>query len=155
MILAGEEFADQHDRFDSNGNVTQDGGKQVDPVDYSRLQDAWRQRVVEYVSRLVKARTSIPALATNDTSFIHTDFNGKRLLVWRRGSANQIPVVVIANFSDFTSDGGLNGTYQVPNWPATPPGKQWKEITLDRHVPTDKVGNEPIFSWEAKVYTLV
>jgi len=37
MILAGEEFADQHDRFDSHGNVSQDGGKQVDPVDFSRL----------------------------------------------------------------------------------------------------------------------
>jgi len=37
MILAGEEFADQHDRFNSQGDVTQDGGKQVDPVDFSRL----------------------------------------------------------------------------------------------------------------------
>lgn len=31
MILAGDEFADQHDLFDAAGHVTQDGGKQVDP----------------------------------------------------------------------------------------------------------------------------
>ena len=37
MILAGEEFADQHDFFDQNGNVSQNGGKQVDPVNFSRL----------------------------------------------------------------------------------------------------------------------
>lgn len=45
MILAGEEFADQHDRFDSSGNVSEDGGKQVDPVNYSRANDGWRQEV--------------------------------------------------------------------------------------------------------------
>ena len=39
MILAGEEFADQHDLFDADGGVTQQGGKQVDPVNFSRLGD--------------------------------------------------------------------------------------------------------------------
>ena len=156
MILAGEEFADQHDRFDSHGNVTQDGGKQVDPVDFSRLQDDWRQRIFAQVTRLVKARTTIPALSVNDTNFIHTDFNdGKRVLVWQRGNAAQVPVVVVANFSDFSSAGGLAGEYRVPNWPATPPGKSWKEITLDRPVAPENVGREPIFAWEAKVYTVV
>src|SRR5439155_657713 len=96
MILAGEEFADQHDRFDSQGHVTQDGGKQVDPVDFSRLGDDWRRRIFEYVARLVKARTEIPALSVDDTTFIHTDFNdGKRVLVWRRGNDTQTPAVVI------------------------------------------------------------
>ncbi len=155
MVLAGEEFADQHDCFDSQGNVSQDGGKQVDPVDFSRLQDDWRQRIFEYVARLVKARASIPALAVNDTNFIHADFNdGKRVLVWRRGNDQQTPVVVVANFSDFVSDGGLSGEYRVPNWPPTPPGKLWHEITQDRTVAPESVGREPIFSWEAKVYTL-
>jgi len=37
MFLAGEEFADHHDFFDENGNVTQRGGKQVDPVNFGRL----------------------------------------------------------------------------------------------------------------------
>ena len=156
MILAGEEFADQHDRFDSQGHVTQDGGKQVDPVDFSRLGDDWRRRIFEYVARLVKARTEIPALSVDDTTFIHTDFNdGKRVLVWRRGNDTQTPAVVIANFSDFVSDGGLAGEYRVPNWPATPPGKRWREITQDRLVAPEFVGREPLFSWEAKVYTLV
>ena len=156
MILAGEEFADQHDRFDSQGHVTQDGGKQVDPVDFRRLGDDWRRRIFEYVARLVKARTEIPALSVDDTTFIHTDFNdGKRVLVWCRGNDTQTPAVVIANFSDFVSDGGLAGEYRVPNWPATPPGKRWREITQDRLVAPEFVGREPLFSWEAKVYTLV
>jgi pullulanase/glycogen debranching enzyme len=156
MILAGEEFADQHDRFDSHGNVTQDGGKQVDPVDFNRLQDPWRQDIFQYVARLVKARTSLPALSVNDTNFIHTDFNdGKRVLVWRRGNDAQAPVIVLANFSDFVSDGGISGEYRVPNWPDTPSGMRWHEITQDRLVAPGSVGREPIFSWEAKVYTLV
>jgi pullulanase/glycogen debranching enzyme len=156
MILAGEEFADQHDRFDSQGHVSQDGGKQVDPVDFSRLRDDWRRRIFHYVARLVKFRTESPALSVNDTTFIHTDFNnGKRVLVWRRGNDAQTLVVVIANFSDFVSDGGLAGEYRVPNWPATPPGKHWREVTQDRLVPPENVGREPLFSWEAKVYTLV
>jgi pullulanase len=154
MILAGEEFADQHDRFDSLGRVNQDGGKQVDPVDFSRLQDDWRQRIFTYVARLVKARTGLPALSVNDTTFIHTDFDGKRVLVWRRGNDAQSPVVVVANFSDFASDGGLAGEYRVPNWPATPAGKRWREVTQDRLVAPESVGREPIFSWEAKVYSL-
>ncbi|HEY0871127.1 MAG TPA: alpha-amylase family glycosyl hydrolase, partial [Acidothermaceae bacterium] len=37
MLLAGEEFADQHDLFDINGRVDQNGGKQIDPVNYSRI----------------------------------------------------------------------------------------------------------------------
>ena len=156
MILAGEEFADQHDRFDSQGHVSQDGGKQVDPVDFSRLQDDWRQRIFAYVSKLVKARTSLAALSVNDTNFIHTDFDdGKRVLVWQRGNNQQPPVIVVANFSDFVSDGGISGEYRVPNWPATPPGKRWHEITQDRLVAPESVGREPIFSWEAKVYALV
>jgi len=76
------------------------------------------------------------------------------VLVWRRGNDTQTPVVVIANFSDFVSDGGLAGEYRVPNWPATP-GKRWREITQDRLVAPEFVGREPLFSWEAKAYTLV
>jgi pullulanase len=44
MILAGDEFADQHDLFDANDHVNQAGGKQVDPVNFSRLGDDWRCR---------------------------------------------------------------------------------------------------------------
>jgi 1,4-alpha-glucan branching enzyme len=156
MILAGEEFADEHSRFDRSGHVTQDGGKQVDPVSYGRLEGSddtaqMRQRILAYVSRLVKLRTASPALGVNDNDFIHVDFNdGKRVLVWTRGAAGMDPVVVVANCSGFASPSGVD--YVVPNWPAVPSGKQWREVTQDRIVPLDWIGREPIFAWEAKVY---
>lgn len=170
MILAGEEFADQHDRFDENGDVTQAGGKQVDPVNYTRLEDGTlgdgtpdpmppaRRRILAYVSLLTELRTQHPALAVNDTNFIQVDFNdGKRVLVWQRGSAGTDPVVVLANFSDFVTANASDpsAVYVVPNFPATPAGRQWREVTQQRLVPPEWIGREPIFPWEAKVYTLV
>ncbi|MEI9815373.1 MAG: alpha-amylase family glycosyl hydrolase [Acidobacteriota bacterium] len=158
MILAGEEFGDEHTRFDRFGNVTQDGGKQVDPVNYGRLEGdsepaKMRRRILTYVSRLVKLRTSADALSVNDNHFIHVDFNtGKRVLAWTRGAPGMEPVVVVANFSDFSS-GGDHAEYVVHNWPATPVGKQWREVTQDRTVPPEWIGREPLFEWEAKVYT--
>jgi pullulanase len=163
MILAGEEFADLHTRFDVNGNVSQDGGKQVAPVHFELLDnvsDATQQAVVllrqdllAYVSRLVHLRTSCLALSVNDTSFIHVDFNdGKRVLAWQRGPGSDGSlVIVVANFSDFSTDtsSGSAAEYVVPNWPV---GRTWREITQQRSVPADFVGREPIFAWEAKVY---
>jgi pullulanase len=157
MILAGEEFADEHDRFDRQGDVTQAGGKQVDPVNFSRLSDPWRTDIFDYVSRLVKLRTAHPALGVNDTDFIHVDFNdGKRVLAWKRGLPGADPVIVVANFSDFATVNALSpgGEYVVQNWPATPAGRHWREVSQARDVPDVLVGREPIFSWEAKVYTL-
>jgi pullulanase len=158
MILAGDEFADQHDLFDARGAVTQDGGKQVDPVNFSRLGQDWRERIRSYVARLIALRTSYSALAVNDIDFIHVDFNdGKRVLVWRRGRATSAEqVVVLANFSDFSTPNGLadpNAEYIVPNWPSSPSDKRWREIPQDRDA--DRAGREPIFPWEAKVYALV
>lgn len=62
----------------------------------------------------------------------------------------------MANFSDFvTADASSpNAEYRVHNWPSTPAGKKWREITQNRDVPSDWVGREPIFAWEAKVYAL-
>jgi 1,4-alpha-glucan branching enzyme len=158
MILAGDEFADQHDLFDANGNVTQDGGKQVDPVNFSRLGDEWRKHLKTYVSRLVKLRTSHDALAANETSFIHVDFNdGKRVLVWRRGvEGSDKQVVVLANFSDYGTPDPFSPSaeYVVPNWPALPSGRRWREVPQDRDVAPEQAGREPIFPWEAKVYAL-
>jgi len=162
MILAGDEFADQHDidifQGSRNGR-TPDDNKQLDPVNYDRLdQDPWRQDVFRYVSRLVKLRTRTDALAVNDTAFIHVDFNdGKRVLVWRRGREGvDDPVVVVANFSDWgTADpGNPAAEYVVPHWPRTPSGKRWREVTMDRAVPQERVGREPLFPWEGKVYAL-
>ena len=57
--------------------------------------------------RLVHLRTSHPALSVNDIKFIHVDFEaGKRVLVWQRGN-DADPVVVVANFSDFTTPNAL------------------------------------------------
>ncbi|MEH1866109.1 MAG: alpha-amylase family glycosyl hydrolase [Nostoc sp.] len=148
MILAGDEFADQQDL------ATTDDHKQIDPVNYSRVKDDWRQRIFQYVARLVRLRKTSHALAVNDTKFIHVDFNeGKRVLVWQRGNKADQLVVVVANFSDYGTPPGSE--YRVPNWPATPAGKQWKEITQERIVPSEWVGREGIFPWEAKVYALV
>jgi 1,4-alpha-glucan branching enzyme len=158
MFLAGEEFADQNDLFDANGNVSDPGGKEVDPVNFSRVEEPLRHGIFEYVANLVKFRTSQPALRVNDTDFIHVDFNdNKRVVVWKRGMAGQDPVVIVANFSDYQTPNGLtdpNAEYVVPNWPATPPGRSWWEVSQRRNVALGQVGREPIFSWEAKVYTL-
>ena len=42
----------------------------------------------------------------------------------------------------------------MPNWPETPDGMRWHEVTQDRDVPDEWIGREPIFPWEAKVYVL-
>jgi hypothetical protein len=133
------------------------------PAKYQRLAaikakyEPWRKVILDYVARLVHFRTTQPALAVNDTEFLHIDFNdGKRVLAWKRGSPGQDAVVVVANFSDFATQNALGdprAEYVVHNWPATPPGRHWREVTQDRDVHPDQVGREPIFSWEAKVYT--
>jgi pullulanase len=156
QILAGDEFADQHDLFDQSGNVSQDGGKQVDPVNFTRLDDDWRTRIKDHVARLVKLRTHSAALAVNDVEFIHVDLNDKQVVAWRRGNPTTGQVaVVVANFSDFATPPGASAEYIVHNWPATPPGTAWQEVSQDRDVPPEWVGREPIFPWEAKVYTPV
>jgi pullulanase/glycogen debranching enzyme len=163
MILAGDEFGDQHDIDIFNGDRdgrTPDTNKQIDPVNFDRLDtDPWRQDLFRYVSRLVKLRTGAAALGVNDTAFIHVDFNdGKRVLVWKRGRDGvDDPVVVVANFSDWGTADPLNpaAEYVVSSWPATPAGKQWREVTQDRVVAAGRAGREPLFPWEAKVYALV
>jgi 1,4-alpha-glucan branching enzyme len=156
MILAGEEFADQHDLVDAEGNPKQDSGKQVDPVNFTRLKDDWRRRIKTYASRLIQLRTSYEALSLNDVAFIHADFDdGKRVMAWRRGRAGSASqVVVLANFSDFTTPNAADpgAEYVVPNWPEAPPGRRWREVPQTRWA--DDAGREPIFAWEAKVYAL-
>jgi hypothetical protein len=168
MILAGDEFADLHTRFDVNGDVTQDGGKQVAPVHFDLLHDVFvsdaasqamqdlvtlRKDLLAYVSRLVHLRTGCLALSVNDTTFLHVDFSdNKRVLVWQRGpGADGSLIIVVANFSDFNTDTsvGPSAEYVIPNWPG---GRRWREITQQRDIPSAFVGREPIFAWEAKVY---
>jgi pullulanase len=153
MILAGEEFADQHDL------AITEPGKEIDPVNFDRLDEPWRKDIFQYVSRLVRFRTTSDALAVNDTEFLHIDLNdGKRVIAWQRGTlASGQPVIVVANFSDFETQDPFNpaSEYRVNNWPALSPGRKWHEITQRRDVPAEWAGREPIFPWEAKVYTMV
>jgi len=159
MILAGDEFGDQHDLNiwgqDGNNSLR----KQMDPVKYERLdRDVWRQDLFLYVSRLVKFRTSSDALSVNDTDFFAPpDYGeGKRVICWRRGRPGvDDPVVVVANFSDYKTPSGPGAEYKVPNFPKKPPGRRWREVTQDRFVPDEEIGREPISPWEAKVYTLI
>ena len=154
MILAGDEFGDEHDSFDRLGHVTHEGGKQVDPVNFSRLEgpgNQWRRDLLKYVSNLIASRTSCPGLGRNEIDFIHVDFApGRRVMAWKRGT-DADPVVVVANFSDFES--GADPEYRVTGWP-TVSGRQWYEVTQGRNVPAVWVGREPVFRWEAKVYAL-
>jgi glycosidase len=150
MILAGEEFADRHDL------PVQHPHKQRDSVNFDRLDDPWRRRIFDHVARLVALRTRAPALAVNDTEFFHADFTpGRRILAWRRGGPADPPVVVVANFSDWGTENPESpaAEYVVPNWPAAPPGARWREVTQDREVPLEWIGREPLYPWEAKVYT--
>ncbi len=153
MIFAGEEFADQHDL------ATTHPAKQIDPVNFERLEEGWRRGIFTYVARLVKLRARHPALAINDTKFLHFDFTGgRRVAVWQRGiEGTGELVVVVANFSDWGTENPQDpaAEYVVPNWPQAAPGRRWREVTQDRDVPDQWAGREPLYPWEAKVYVLL
>ena len=156
MILAGEEFGDEHDH--DPGGPDGDARKQVDPVNFGRLEHPWRRRLFEHVSRLIHLRTRSEALASNDTELIHVDLTpGRRVLAGLRGRrGGDAMVVVVANFSDWRSEDAGDGSaeYVVAGWPAAPAGRRWREVTQERDVPTEWAGREPLFPWEAKVYEL-
>ena len=153
MILAGDEFADEEHLFNIHGNVSNDSGKQIDPVDFTRLSDPWRQDVLTCVKNLIEVRKTHPALGVNSTKWLFIDPTpGRQIYVWQRGSDDN-PVVVVANFSDFGTADPLNPSseYVVPNWPR-PNEFNWKEVSQNRLVAPGRIGREPIFPWEAKVY---
>lgn len=156
MILAGDEFADENDLFDIKGNVSNNAGKQIDPVDFSRLEgddNAWRRSVLDHVKKLIVLRKTHPALGLNDTKWLHSDFTpGRQVMAWQRGGDDN-PVVVVANFSDFQTDDPFNphSEYVVANWPRRD-DFDWREVCQGRDVPRGWIGREPLFPWEAKVY---
>ena len=153
MILAGEEFADEHDLLIKHPE------KQTDPVNFRRREEEWRRRIFDYVARLVHFRTSSGALSVNDTRFLHYDFTpGRRVMAWERGlPGSDDLVVVVANFSSWGTENAESpaAEYRVANWPALPPKRKWREITQQRNVPPEWAGREPLFPWEAKVYAMV
>jgi pullulanase len=142
LIFAGEEFLDQMDNPISE--------KQSDPVNYERKAEDWRTRIFNYVANMVQFRKTCPALGDDDTDFIHVDESrGGKIMAWKRGGQGQIPVVVVANFTDQDTEGPV---YVVDNWPDQQVGG-WREVTQNRDVPAEWVGREPLMHWEAKVYT--
>jgi pullulanase len=155
MIYAGEEFCDKMDRAAVHPY------KQVDPVNYNRLNDSWRKELFFEVSRLVALRKRSAALGSDTVNFIHWDHSGNRQIVaWTRGGEDGLPVLVVANFSDVKPEGEK---YEVTGWQNLPSKKdektvKWREVTqgsegsLGRSVPADWIGREPLFPWEAKVY---
>lgn len=149
MLLAGEEFAMQPAL-----NALDDYQKQIDPIDFTQLErDPWRQTLSAAVARLVKLRTTADALSVNDVQFIHNDLNGKQVVAWQRGRPGiDPPVVVVANFSDFTSSSGSD--YVVNNFPSAPPGRQWREVVSDRATNV-RAGREPLTAWGVKVYETI
>jgi len=150
MILAGDEFADEQDLpLTENGTEN----KQIDPVNFERFNEPWRRDLFTYVARLVKLRTSTPALGRNECRLLHDDTtSGRRIAVWQRGVAPDY-VIVVANFSDFGSQGGLAGEYVVPGWPTDVGDRSWFEVSqTDAPRPAPNAGREPLFAWEAKVY---
>jgi pullulanase len=140
-----------------SGHVSNNSGKQIDPVNFARLEgeeNEWRRQIMNVVSRLIKLRTSHPALGCNECDFIHSDFTpGRRIMAWKRGSDND-PVIVVANFSDFESGPGPGNEYRINSWPALTAGRHWREVTQKRDVPDEWAGREGLFRWEAKVYVM-
>lgn len=144
MIFAGEEFCDQMDLPMSD--------KQSDPVNYERKADEWRTRVFNHNASLVNLRKKCPALGVVDTKFIHVDKSrGSKIIAWQRGgfADGHAPVVVVANFSDEDTPGF---DYFIEDWPERD-RNDWREVTQNEDVPSEWVGRQPLFHWEAKVYT--
>ncbi len=130
MILAGDEFASPmaFQLSDPNAN----DAKQMDPVNYDLLtSDPWRKTIFDYVSRLVKFRTTSDALSVDDTrDFIHTDFDsGKRILAWKRSSS---PARTPSSSSPTSPTGAPTSPNPTPNTastigPLSPPAKPGKK----------------------------
>jgi pullulanase len=152
MILAGDEFADEMDA--PPAGTTFDNYKEEDPVNWSLLDDEWRQDLFDTVSRLVKLRTTSAALRLMEINFIHADFSeGKKVMAWQRGSGDDL-VIVVANFSDWSTPNPADpaSNYIVNNWPSLPSGYSWTEVTKNR--PAPNAGRETITAWQGNVYTV-
>ncbi len=116
MIFAGEEFADRHD-FSQNDYRT----KQLDALNFERLEDEWRHSLFQYVSQLVHLRTTSNALCVNDNYFLYSDFSDdKRVMCWLRGTSEE-QLLIVVNLSDY------KGPWDFPFslWPES----KWSHIS--------------------------
>ena len=145
MIFAGDEFGDVHDLLPKHPE------KQIDPVNWVRLEGGRNRDLFDYVKSMVRLRRDKIALQQNSCYILHTDFNwGRKIVVFQRGDGAD-RVVVVANFSD-----KCVGGYNIPNWPQQ--GGRWLEWTQKRYPGDDHVRSghcqEDIYPYEAKVYVV-
>jgi 1,4-alpha-glucan branching enzyme len=116
MFLAGEEFGDVHDISFTDINL-----KQEDPVQWGRAQFKANSQLMANVTKLIKLRTSHPALQRDEVEFFyfHPQFDGDvspRVFAYCRtggvplGSPGQ--VIVIANMGPDSFS-----AYNIPEWP--------------------------------------
>ena len=122
MFLAGEEFGDVHDFSYTDVNL-----KQEDPVQWGRAQFNANSQLLTNVAKLIKLRTSHPALQRDEVEFFyfHPQFDANispRVFAYCRtggmplGSPGQ--VIVIANMGPDSFS-----AYNIPEWP-------WNSSTL-------------------------
>ena len=115
MWLAGEEFGDVHDTDYVDVNA-----KQQDPVQWNRAAFPGNADLKADIAKLVKLRTSHPALQRNEVEFFYfhpqfDDNDGPRVFAYCRsggqppGSSGQ--VIVIANMGPQPFP-----NYNIPGW---------------------------------------
>jgi pullulanase/glycogen debranching enzyme len=118
MFLAGEEFADVHDRNYGSSNSNR---KQEDPVQWQRASYPGNQALRSRVAALVQLRTTHPALQRNEVAFFYfhptfDDDGGTYVFAYCRtagkplGSPGQ--VIVVANMCD-----QVFASFTFPGWP--------------------------------------
>jgi 1,4-alpha-glucan branching enzyme len=141
MFLAGEEFGDVHDMSYSDVSP-----KQEDPVQWRRAQFAANSQLKANVAKLIKLRTSHPALQRDEMEFcyFHPQFDGNacpRVFAYSRTGGRPLgttgQVVVIANMGPQSY-----ATYDIPDWP-------WKGLTL-----TEAGYPAPLPAWDSASGTL-
>ena len=141
MFLAGEEFGDVHDMSYSDVSP-----KQEDPVQWRRAQFAANSQLKANVAKLVKLRTSHPALQRDEVEFcyFHPQFDGNacpRVFAYSRTGGRPLgtpgQVVVIANMGPQSY-----ATYNIPGWP-------WKGLAL-----TEAGYPAPLPAWNSASGTL-
>jgi 1,4-alpha-glucan branching enzyme len=127
MFLAGEEFADVHDKEPSDPGL-----KQEDPVDWSRRYYLGHQTLYNRVQDLIHLRTQHPALQRNEVEFFYfhpsmDDNDGVRVFAYCRtggqpiGTTGQVFVVANAGGDNFPQ-------FYLPWNQSWPNGRQLREF---------------------------
>ncbi|WP_293193863.1 MULTISPECIES: alpha amylase C-terminal domain-containing protein [unclassified Microcoleus] len=109
MLWMGEEF----------GQSTRQTPNQPNKLQWSLLNNQQNHDLLEYYKHLIRLRTNVPALYTENIEFIHQNAEAK-VLAYYRWNDDGSRIVVVANFSDtYLSD------YCIPNFPDTGNWHEW------------------------------